>query len=594
MTIWSGEINELDTLYQSFKGHLPDIVNELEQLIHTQDANVVMLYSRRCLEVIITDLCEVELKRPRKTEPLKGIIDKLNSEEKVPSHIITSMQSLNSMATYGTHPKDFDPEQVKPVLINLAIIIRWYLKYKDFQIISKTKPEEEMTFSKGQDDSEKITLKPKKRKILLYSGLMLGIVIIAFIVLNFIVSGIKNRAKNIYFINSGDNQIYKEIKIGDQVWMAENLRTTLFNDGTAIPLATENTVGNNLKTPAYCWYNNNAGKYEKSAYGALYNWYAVNTGKLCSTGWHVPTDAEWAILTDYLGGERVAGDKLKETGTTHWESPNFGATNETGFTALPGGSRDYNGSFGIGIDGSWWSSTEEYSFALFRSMNYSNSGVNRAHEKRDGFSSVRCVKNLTIDSSNYHIYKTVRIGNQVWMAENLKTTRYNDGTPIPLVTDDSLWKNSKTPAYCWYVPDEPADLRGYGVLYNWHTVNTGKLCPTGWHVPSNAEWEALTHYLGDSVSGDKLKETGTTHWTISYDKNINPTNESGFTALPGGYRDFKGAYTGCRHEGCWWSSTEYDEDDAWYQFIYLERSYVESIECRKFAGFSVRCVKDSL
>jgi uncharacterized protein (TIGR02145 family) len=100
--------------------------------------------------------------------------------------------------------------------------------------------------------------------------------------------------------------------------------------------------------------------------------------------------------------------------------------------------------------------------------------------------------------------------------------------------------------------------------------------------------------LGDSVSGDKLKETGTTHWTISYDKNINPTNESGFTALPGGYRDFKGAYTGCRHEGCWWSSTEYDEDDAWYQFIYLERSYVESIECRKFAGFSVRCVKDSL
>ena len=116
MTIWSGEIKELDRLYGTFKGHLPDIVKEMEQLIKTDDANVVMLYSRRCLEVIVTDLCETELKRPRKTEPLKGIIDKLGSEEKVPSNIIASMQSLNSMATFGTHPKDFDPEQVKPVL----------------------------------------------------------------------------------------------------------------------------------------------------------------------------------------------------------------------------------------------------------------------------------------------------------------------------------------------------------------------------------------------------------------------------------------------------------------------------------------------
>jgi tetratricopeptide (TPR) repeat protein len=143
MTIWAGEIKELDKLFESFKGQLPDIVKELEQLIRTEDANVVMLYSRRCLEVIVTDLCECELNRPRKTEPLKGIIDKLHSEEKVPSHIITSMHSLNSMSTYGTHPKDFDPEQVKPVLNNLAIIIKWYLKYKDFKIVSKINTEKE-------------------------------------------------------------------------------------------------------------------------------------------------------------------------------------------------------------------------------------------------------------------------------------------------------------------------------------------------------------------------------------------------------------------------------------------------------------------
>src|SRR4030042_7110823 len=130
MKIWSGEIKELEILYQSLKGHSNDLEKELDQLIKTEDANVVMLYSRRCLEVIITDLCEYELNRPRKTEPLKGIIDKLNQEEKVPAHIIASMQSLNSLSTFGAHPKEYEPEQVKPVLNNLSTILKWYLKYK--------------------------------------------------------------------------------------------------------------------------------------------------------------------------------------------------------------------------------------------------------------------------------------------------------------------------------------------------------------------------------------------------------------------------------------------------------------------------------
>jgi adenylate cyclase len=138
MAIWSSEIKELEKLYQSLKGQLPELEKELEQLIRTDDANVILLYSRRCLEVIITDLCECELKRPRKTEPLKGIIDKLNKEEKVPSHIITSMHGLNELSTYGAHPKDFDPEQVKPVLNNLSTIIKWYLKYKGYH--PKAKP----------------------------------------------------------------------------------------------------------------------------------------------------------------------------------------------------------------------------------------------------------------------------------------------------------------------------------------------------------------------------------------------------------------------------------------------------------------------
>jgi tetratricopeptide (TPR) repeat protein len=130
MVIWSTEIKELEILHSSIKSHSTELEKELEQLIKTEDANVVMLYSRRCLEVIITDLCECELKRPRKTEPLKGIIDKLNQEEKVPAHIIASMQSLNSLSTFGAHPKEYEQEQVKPVLNSLATILKWYLKYK--------------------------------------------------------------------------------------------------------------------------------------------------------------------------------------------------------------------------------------------------------------------------------------------------------------------------------------------------------------------------------------------------------------------------------------------------------------------------------
>jgi len=158
MQIWSAEIKELEKLYESFKGQFPELEKELTQLIKTEDSNVIMLYSRRCLEVIITDLCDCELKRPRKTEPLKGIIDKLHKEDKVPSHIITSMYGLNDLSTYGAHPKAFDPEQVKPVLNNLDIIIKWYLKYKEFNIIDKLLVEEIEFISKQAPEKSIIVL----------------------------------------------------------------------------------------------------------------------------------------------------------------------------------------------------------------------------------------------------------------------------------------------------------------------------------------------------------------------------------------------------------------------------------------------------
>lgn len=189
-----------------------------------------------------------------------------------------------------------------------------------------------------------------------------------------------------------DGNVYHTVTIGSQVWMVENLKTTRNNDGTAIHHVTSDTEWTLLTTPAYCWYNNDLSN--KNPYGALYNWYAVNTGKLAPTGWHVPSDAEFAILSSYLGGESVSGGKLKELGTTHWASPNLGATNEFGFTALPGGYRAENGEFiYIGRGGNWWSSSQHaYENSWYVGISYEYIGTGRGADLKGRGFSVRCVK----------------------------------------------------------------------------------------------------------------------------------------------------------------------------------------------------------
>ena len=199
------------------------------------------------------------------------------------------------------------------------------------------------------------------------------------------------------FATDNNGNVYDVIKVGNQTWMADNLKTTLFNDGTPISLVESGSTWASLNSEAYSWYDNNANVY-KEDYGALYNWYAVNTGKLCPTGWHVPSDTEWTLLIDYLGGQSAAGGKLKGTGLTQWESPNEGATNETQFSALPGGTRVSDaiqkGIFNlIGQNGYWWSSSQSSADnAWFRAMYSFNASVLRYEaEKLNGFS-VRCLK----------------------------------------------------------------------------------------------------------------------------------------------------------------------------------------------------------
>ncbi len=189
-----------------------------------------------------------------------------------------------------------------------------------------------------------------------------------------------------------DGNVYTTVTIGSQVWMAENLKTTKYNDGTKILNVTDDDEWENLSSAAYCWYDNDINN--GNIYGALYNWYAVHTGKLCPIGWHVPTDEEWTELIDYLGGENVAGGKLKETNTTHWKKPNTGATNETCFTALPSGVRDSNGSFfKVVYYGHWWSATEYgANRAWFRFISYYYSNVLRHVSHKNPGLSIRCVR----------------------------------------------------------------------------------------------------------------------------------------------------------------------------------------------------------
>jgi len=188
-----------------------------------------------------------------------------------------------------------------------------------------------------------------------------------------------------------DGNVYHFITIGTQVWMVENLKVTHYRNGDLIPNVTDNTAWSNLVTGAYCDYNNGPGI--STTYGKLYNWYAVNDSRnIAPSGWHVPTDAEWTTLTTYWGGESIAGGKLKEVGTTHWQSPNTGATNESGFTALPGGwhSDDF---YGIGETCRWWSSTAGGNGGWERIIDNYSAEVERSSYASSTLGlSVRCVK----------------------------------------------------------------------------------------------------------------------------------------------------------------------------------------------------------
>jgi len=509
-------------------------------------------------------------------------------------------------------------------------------------------------------------------------------------------------------VSDADGNSYNTVITGTQTWIKENLKTTKYATGDAISNITDATEWTGLTTGAYCWYDNSETTY-KAYYGALYNWYAVrDVRNICPAGWHVPLESEWTQLETFLGGSSVAGGKLKETGTVHWSSPNVGATNESGFYARGGGDRWLNGWFtNYRTNGFWYSldetdATNARSFYILGSQAYSGKST---YPKYYGFS-VRCLKgalplaetsaatgvastSVTLNgkinpngpsttvtfeygtttaygssatatqsplsgtspvavsaaitgltpNTTYHyrvkavnsggtihgsdmtfytparvadadgnIYNAVVIGTQTWMQENLKTRKYNDVTSVPLVTDGTEWSNLTTPGFCYYENDAVTHEDTYGALYNWYAVNTGKLCPAGWHVPTDAEWTAMENYLitnGYNYDGTTTENkiakalAATTNWTASTETgavgNIDyPTkrNVTGFTALPGGYRSSGGVFYYIGTKGRWWSATESHTNNAWAREMINNVSNVGRDNLYERNGFSVRCLKD--
>ncbi len=204
-----------------------------------------------------------------------------------------------------------------------------------------------------------------------------------------------------------------------------------------------------------------------------------------------------------------------------------------------------------------------------------------------------------------NVYSTVQIGDQLWMAENLKTTTYNDGISIELIENDSAWNNDSTGAYCWYDNDQVTNADTYGAIYNWHAVNTGNLCPDGWHVPTDEEWKTLEMELGMSQTeadnsshrgtneGSKLAGNGTL-WNSGSVRNNDAFGSSGFTALPGGQRAPYGEYGDdfklMEVEGYWWTGTE--PSNNWRYIGWGGSGVYRHNNTSPKYGFSVRCLRD--
>jgi uncharacterized protein (TIGR02145 family) len=218
-----------------------------------------------------------------------------------------------------------------------------------------------------------------------------------------------------------------------------------------------------------------------------------------------------------------------------------------------------------------------------------------------------------VTDADGNVYQTVKIGNQVWMAENFRVTKYNDGSAIPLDTSTTTWNNDTTPKYCFYNnATDSVSIKKYGALYNWYVVNPEnlkKIAPTGWHVPSDSEWTILEKYLvlkgynwdgtRDTSQNNKIAKSlaAKTDWytfsdTATIGNDLTENNSSGFSALPGGYRYLNGYFGTQGNNGYWWSATELGATFAWGHYLNSGYGSLGRFSYDKSCGFSIRLVMD--
>jgi uncharacterized protein (TIGR02145 family) len=524
-----------------------------------------------------------------------------------------------------------------------------------------------------------------------------------------------------------DGNVYQGIQIGTQCWTQSNLKTSKYRNGDNIPTGLSNNAWENATIGAYAIYNNN--QVNDGLYGKLYNHYAVTDSRgLCPTGWHVPSDAEWNLLVKYLDSNAdtvcgnclqssIAGGALKSTAMQPspggWNPPNTGATNSSGFTALPGGLRfRLGGYYNLSSLGYWWSSSvASGSNAGDRYLYYDNSNIDRLNDIRANGFSVRCLKNnlpqvnttsvtnvthfsalvtgevisegdqnttrgfcysstsnpnisndttmngtgtgvysntlqnltpstayyvrayatnsvgtsygnevsfttssipsftcgtSTISDVDNNSYNTLQIGTQCWTQSNLKVSKYRNGDNIPTGLNNNDWHSTTSGAYAIYNND-PANNSLYGKLYNHYSVTDSRgLCPTGWHVPSDGEWNVLVKYLDpnadttyctfcghNSTAGGIMKSTAMQPTPGGWNSpNAGATNSSGFTALPGGWRSDVIGFGYMSIEGCWGSSSVSSGLYVGLRFLSANGSDIHRVDHYRTFGFSVRCLKD--
>jgi uncharacterized protein (TIGR02145 family) len=358
----------------------------------------------------------------------------------------------------------------------------------------------------------------------------------------------KMKSKTEKFTDPRDGKIYKTIKIGEQVWMAENL---------------------NFECDGSVCYDNDPKNAEK--YGRLYNWETAK--KACPPGWHLPSNWEWDELVDFAGGEYAAGKRLKaKSGWDDSEGISGNGTDKYGFSALSGGYGNSSGGFGdVGNEGYWWSANEygEYSDNAYRqNMSYLNEYAYwDDYGLKSNLFSVRCVqdypKRTFTDPRDGKTYRIVKIGNQVWMAENL----------------NFKCEESK------YYDFESSNAEKYGRLYDWETAM--EVCPPGWHLPSKEEWDELLNFAGgEEIAGKNLKARN------GWNEDGNGTDKFGFSALPGGDGSPIGFFDNVGNNGYWWSANEDDSHNAYYRGMDYDRDDTSWDVNFKSVLFSVRCVQD--